>query len=362
MPHSMLDTLDNPQNFAKLDPKDMLGLVRKFPQQCREAVAIGEEFGNPGGIASDISQVVVTGLGGSAIGGDFARCLMEAYGSVPLTVNRDYDLPHSVGPESLVVALSYSGNTEETLSAYQMAREAHTRRAVITSGGQLKQLADEDSVPVALVPGGQPPRSATGYMFFPLIGFLTNRHLLSFEVRESIPETLTLLETLETELGPDVPTEQNPAKQLALALHGKLPVVYGSKGIRGAVAVRWKGQFNENAKQAAFANVLPEQNHNEILAWTLAKTQAPAWAVIFLRDEKDESPRIARRVEVTKQLVAPAAEIHEVQARGESLLARTFSLIYFADFVTVYLAYLNGVCPTEIAGIDTLKAEMAKLD
>ena len=362
-PHPILDTLNDPQQFAARDPKDMLGLVRKFPQQCREAAVIARQIVLPSAPREEIRHVVVTGLGGSAIGGDFARCLMDEYGRVPLLVNRDYTLPDYVGPHTLVIALSYSGNTEETLSAYAEAKEAGAQIAVVTSGGKLHALAGADGYPVANVPGGQPPRSATGYMFFPLLGFLKRFNLLRRDLTADIEETFARLDAMETALGPDVPVAQNPAKQLALALLGKLPVVYGSQGYRGAVAVRWKGQFNENAKQAAFANALPEQNHNEILAWTLAQRQAQNWAVIFLRDpeETTRTPRIARRVEVTKSLLGEATTLHEVWAEGRSLLARLFTLAYFADFLTVYLAYLNVICPTDIGSIDHLKEELARL-
>src|SRR5579884_295672 len=361
--HPILDDLTDPRRFAVLDPHDMMGLALKCPQQCREAVAIGRQFAPEPPGRADVRQIVVTGLGGSAIGGDFARCLTDAYGPVPLLVNRDYTLPHFVGPHTLVIAGSYSGNTEETLAAYAAARTAGAQLMAVTSGGKLGEMAKADGVPVALVPGGQPPRSATGYMFFPLIGYLAHRGLLGRDLAADLAETLSNLEALIAALGPEVPIEQNPAKQLAVALHGKLPILYGSQGYRGAVAYRWKSQFNENAKQAAFANVFPEQNHNEILAWTLAARQAQNWAVIFLRDpeEVSETPRIARRVEVTKELIAPVAQVHEVWARGQSLLARMFHLIYFADFLTIYLAYLNGICPTDIGAIDHLKAEMAKL-
>ena len=127
--------------------------------------------------------------------------------------------------------------------------------------------------------------------------------------------------------------------------------------------MRWKGQVNENAKLAAFANVFPEQNHNEILAWTLANRQAQNWSVVFLRDRKEaaEMPRIAHRIEVTKGVIGAAAEIHEVWAEGDSLLARMLTLAHYADYVTVYLAMLNAICPTDIASIDHLKTEMAKI-
>ena len=369
-PVSLLDRLHDAEHFAALDPQNMLGLVQKFPQQCRDAAKIRWQYGPGHTDKMDIRQVVVTGLGGSAIGGDFARSMMEAFGTVPLVVNRDYNLPHWVGPHTLVIAGSYSGNTEETLAAYQAAQNVNAQIAVVSSGGELSKMAREDGNPIAVVPGGQPPRSATGYMFFPTIRFLISRHLLENKTRKDDPnfefpieETLDRLTKMETELGPDVPTESNPAKQMAAALCGKIPVIYGSQGWRGVVATRWKGQFNENAKVAAFANVLPEQNHNEILAWTQAQKQAQNWAAIFLResDEAATLPRIARRVAVTKELLGENVEAHEVFSQGDSLLERMFSLIYFADFVTVYLAYLYGICPTDIAAIDHLKAEMSKI-
>lgn len=361
--HPILDHLDDPARLQALDPHAMLSLVRKFPQQCREGVALGKQFGPEPPGRAEVRQVVVTGLGGSAIGSDFARCLMDAYGRVPMSVNRDYVLPHWVGPHTLVIAASYSGNTEETLAAYEAAGAAGAQRAVITSGGKIRALAEGDGVPFAVVPGGQPPRSATGYMFFPLISYLAHRQLLDHDLSADIAETLARLEVLAAELGPEVPTAQNPAKKLAGALQGKIPVLYGSQGYRGVAAIRWKGQFNENAKLHAFANVFPEQNHNEILAWVNARQQAQNWAVVFLRDPKEveETPRIARRVEVTRQLIASEAVTHEVWAEGESLLARMFHLICFGDFLTVYLAYLDGTCPTDIGSIEHLKAEMEKL-
>ena len=359
----VFDTLQDPHCRLALDPLDMLGLVLKFPQQCREGIAIGREIPIEKLARPEIRNVVFTGLGGSAIGADFARSLMEECGTVPMQVNRDYTLPNYVGPHTLVVAGSYSGNTEETLAAYAAAKQAGTQCAVVTSGGTIRKLAEEAGDTVALVPGGQPPRSATGYMLFPMLGYLVQRGLFQRDLTTDLEEMVSALDALSVTLGPNVPTARNPAKQLALALYGKIPVLYGSQGYRGAVAVRWKGQFNENAKLAAFANVFPEQNHNEILAWTLATRQAQNWSVVFLRDRKEaaEMPRIAHRIEVTKSVIGAAAEIHEVWAEGDSLLARMMTLAHYADYVTVYLAMLHNICPTDIASIDHLKTEMSKI-
>lgn len=360
---TLLDSLQDAARLRELDPHNMMGLVLNFAAQCREAAEIGKALQALPSSSEPITNVVVCALGGSAIGADFARSLIDAYGTVPLTVNRDYIIPHWVGPGTLLITASYSGNTEETLACYAAARASGAQIAAITSGGALRDQADRDHYPVALVPGGQPPRSATGYMFFPLLGFLVQRGLLQHDMTPDISESLALLESQARRFGPTVPTEQNPAKQLAIACYQKLPVLYGSQGYRGVVAIRWKGQFNENAKQAAFANVLPEQNHNEILAWHLATTQAKNWITLFLRDpsEKEETPRIARRVEVTRDIIGDASEVHEVWAEGASLLARILTLAHFADYLTVYLAILNGVCPTDIGSIDRLKTELAKL-
>ena len=365
MPHRSRELLDSLQIETELhlrDSKDMMGLVMGFAGQCRTANAIGATFG-VGWRPGEIRQVVLTGLGGSAIGGDFVRALMEVYGSVPLIVNRDYTLPHWVGPQTLVVAASYSGNTEETLSAYAHAGALGAHRAVITSGGKLSEFSKRDGVPAAIVPGGQPPRSATGFMFFPLFHLMIELGVLDRTLIGQIDETIELIEAMACRLGPGVPFEQNPAKELAAALKGKIPIIYGSQGYRGVVAMRWKGQFNENAKQAAFANVLPEQNHVEALAWVTAQSQATNWAVVFLRDPREiiDTPRIARRVQLTAEMVGSDTPTYEVWAEGNSVLTRMFSLIYIADFVTVYVAILNNICPTDMASLEYLKAELAKL-
>lgn len=358
-----LDAIATREQRATVDPQGMLDLVLKFPDQCREAVSIPWHYGVGGSEPAETRRIAVTGLGGSAIGGDFLRCLADEYGPIPVMVNRDYHLPHWVNRNTLVIAASYSGNTEETLQAIRDAGLAEAQIAVVTSGGRLAEIAKHAGYAYALVPGGQPPRSATGYMFFPQLNFLAHRSLLRHTFDKDIEETVHVLEQLARRLGPEVPTAQNVAKQLAQALYGKIPVIYGSQGYRGVVAYRWKCQFNENTKIAAFSNVLPEQNHNEILAWVQANKQAQNWAVVFLRDpqERSENPRILRRVEVTQELVGRVAGVYEVYAEGESLLARLFSLVYIADFVSVYLAYLYGVCPTEISYIDHLKEELTKL-
>ena len=355
--------LDDPAAMRALDPRDMTGLLTAFPAQCREAVRIGSAFGLPAPGQRPIHQAVVGGLGGSAIGGDLLRCLMEADGEVPLVVNRGYTVPHFVGKETLFLAASYSGNTEETLAQYDQARHYRARIVCITSGGELAQRAEADRVPVCRIPGGQPPRSATGYLFFPALAILQKRGLLARSLDPDVTEAISLLDRVRATCGPEVPTAMNPAKQLAAELYGRVAVIYGSSPARGVVALRWKTQLNENAKQHAFAGAFPEIDHNEILAWTYARRQAARWSVVYLRDpdERLAAPRLARRVETTKKVIGRGVRNHEVRAEGGSPLARLLYLIYLGDLMSLYLAFLNGVDPTDIAGIDRLKADLARM-
>ncbi|MGC8667683.1 MAG: bifunctional phosphoglucose/phosphomannose isomerase [Chthonomonadales bacterium] len=354
--------LDDPRVRSQLDPKGMLHLVETFGGQCREAIQIAG-FYDAGVRRGPIRSVVVTGLGGSAIGGDMLRSVVAPHCDVPIVVNRDYTLPGFVGPDTLVLAVSYSGNTEETLSAYTVARQRRAHVVCITSGGELWRRAEADRVPAIRVPAGPPPRAATGYLFFPMVHVLEHSGVLEHSLAGDAEETAGLLEELAAEWGPDVELEVNPAKKVAASLFRRVPVIYGTLDYAGVAALRWKTQINENAKSHAFAGAFPEMNHNEILAWQEPSRQARRWTVVYLRDADEESttPRIARRVAVTRRLIGRKVPQIDVHSRGRSLMARLFSLMYFGDFTSCYLALLYREDPTVIPGIDRLKAELSRL-
>jgi glucose/mannose-6-phosphate isomerase len=349
-------SLDDPAALRALDPKDMAGLTLGFPEQCHTAVEIARQAPTRSAAPAP-KNVVVTGLGGSAIGGDMLRALMEKEAGIPCAVNRDYHLPAYVGPDTLVIAASYSGNTEETLAAYEEAQRAGAPVLAVTSGGALADRAEADGHAVIRVPGGQPPRSATGYLFFPMLVALQRRDILPSQ-DGALLETIALLKARRDALRPEAPAAQNPAKSLAHALHGKLPVVHGTTPYLQVVAYRWKCQLNENAKTHGMTNAYPELDHNEIIGWVKATAQTNSWALVTLRDP-DEGAKMAKRIEVTTRLIGDAAQQHEIRAEGDSLLARMLGASYLGDWVSVYLAYLYGVDPTDIANIDTLKAELS---
>lgn len=350
-----MSVLDQFEKLDSLDPQSMWRLLESFPKQAEAAGELSGKIRLPA--PASISGVVVTGLGGSAIGGDVAKSAAGDSLRVPLLVNRDYRLPAFVDPTWLVIVSSYSGNTEETLSAYNQARRANAPRVCVSSGGRISAMAGEDRVPVITIPPGLPPRAALGYSSITLLGILRALHLIP-DPREEIEETVALLSTLAARYSTRTPEKDNLAKGIARSLHGKVVAIYASGGILDSAAVRWRGQMEENGKNLAFHHLLPEMNHNELLGWECPPEVLLRVGVIFLRDKEDH-PQVQRRFDWTKQMISTrAGAVRDLWSEGHSRLARIFSLICLGDFASLYLAYLNGVDPTSVAGIDSLKKHL----
>jgi glucose/mannose-6-phosphate isomerase len=345
------EVLDDLSFLLRCDPKGMLRLVEAFPAQCEEAISIAERVSLPAPFPEGTS-VVVAGMGGSGIGGVYLRSLYEDAGSVPCIVVRDYGLPNFVGRQSLVFACSYSGDTEETLSAVSESIRRGCWVIAVTSGGELERLALSQGFPVVKIPGGQPPRTALGYLFLPLVVLSVRLGLLPAISWDSVLETLR---DCLARWGSSVRASDNPAKSLARELLGAVPLFYGLGSWQGAVAERWKGQLNENAKVMAFSHAFPELNHNEILGWVLSSRQGVSrWGVVFLGGGL-ESDRMRLRAKFMRDYLQPYASVYEVTAPGATLCEKILSLTYFGDFLSLYLAALYGVDPEEMEPIRALK-------
>jgi glucose/mannose-6-phosphate isomerase len=306
-----------------------------------------------------VQNIVLTGLGGSAIGGDLLRSYLVKELDIPFAVNRYYTLPEFVGKNTLVIVSSYSGNTEETISVHKEAMKRKARILCISTGGETARTAKKFKQPWIQIPPGLSPRAALGYSFFPLLVVLSRLGFIKPKDRD-IKETIQLLKNKSLSFGNPESPENAPLK-LAERLKGQLPVIYSPAEHLDTVNIRWRGQIAENAKQLSSGHVLPEMNHNELVGWKVLTDLMKHMHVIFLKDFGTYK-RVAIREGITKQVVSMyAGEVSEVASEGRGLLARMFSLIYFGDWVSLYLAILNNENPEPVAIIDYLKSELSKV-
>ena len=338
--------LDSHQHYASVDPADALRDVEGTAGQWAEAATLG-----PGPLnLSRYDAVVVSGMGGSGIAGDMIWALGLADFDLPIVLHKGYGVPGFTDASTLVVVLSHSGATEETLSAFEDAGHKGADRLVVTSGEHLASRARAEGAHVALVPGGaRPPRHSLGVLLVPA--------LVALGLDDGLNEAVAVLESLAAGIGRTVPTASNPAKQIADRLADKvMPLAWGGRGIGSVAAYRLKCQLNENAKLPSAHAELPEAGHNDVVGWEHPSVLVDAAAVIALRDPKGEHPRVQRRFELMTELIADRlAWSAEIVASGEAPLARAASLIFSADMVSIYTALALDRDPTPITAIDTLK-------
>ncbi len=349
--------LDDLGQFRALDADDMLGHVAALPTQCQRAWERISVVDLPADY-SDVQAVVITGMGGSAIGGDLVRTLVLQECTVPLLVSRSYRVPAFVGPDTLLVGSSYSGNTEETLAAFEQGLARRAKGLVIASGGQLAELANGRGLPVIPIDYQSQPRAALGHSLILLLGVLDRLGFIA-DKGPDVAEAVQVMKAVRAEIGPTVPTEENAAKSLAQRLHGCLPLVYGAEHL-AEVGRRWKGQFNENSKAWAGYEIMPEANHNVVSGYDNPPAMAERAFVVLLTSDRYHS-QVQVRYRVTREVVeGKGVSCQEVAARGTSLLAQMLSSIHFGDYVSCYLAMLYGVDPTPIETISYFKRRLAQ--
>ncbi|OFW50586.1 MAG: bifunctional phosphoglucose/phosphomannose isomerase [Actinobacteria bacterium RBG_13_35_12] len=368
---SNIDILD--RDFSELDKDNMIELLEEFPQKMRDALRLGEEFIIPTNLLPNpvttistatipirnFKNMVVLGMGGSAIGGDLLSDYLADELSIPIVVIRGYDIPKFVDENSLVFTVSYSGNTEETISTLKKCLEAKARIIALTSGGKLAVLSQENNFPVIKVPVGIQPRAAISYLFFPILKALERLGLIK-ERSSEIEETISILQDLSGEYCAKSPSENNLAKKVALSLYQNLPLIYGSEGLLKAVAMRWKTQINENSKWPCFWNIFPELDHNEIVSYEIENNINRQVKIIYLKD-KEGLLRVEQRRKITRKIIqGKVAGFMICPTKGKGKMARMFSLIFLGDLVSYYLAILNQVDPSPVACIEDLKKELAK--
>jgi glucose/mannose-6-phosphate isomerase len=341
--------LDDLKYIHQKDAQDALGVVEKQYQQLDASFRVDVSS------IGEVKNVVLAGMGGSALAAGIVKAWPKL--NVPFEIVRDYELPHYVNEQTLFIASSYSGNTEETLAALGAAEEMRAQIIVICAGGKLAEIAKNKNYPLYILPPNYQPRMAVLLNFKALIEAFSGVGLIDAASSKEIEKATQLMQDVANSWRADIPTKDNLAKRIALDLVGKSPVIY-SGPLLAPVTYKWKININENAKNVAWCNQYPEFNHNEFLGWSSHPVDKP-YAVVNLRSSFD-SVQIQKRFDISKKLLGGRMpDPLEVHAEGATQAEQLFYSLMLGDFVSVYLAILNGLNPTPVELIEKLKAELA---
>lgn len=346
--------LDDANVLKQRDPQGALGIAAEQWQQVGYAADVldGDHDGR------EITKVVVAGMGGSALAALLAKAWLEEKLTIPFEVVREYELPTYVDATTFVVASSYSGNTEETLACLEQAIELGAQVGVLAAGGKLIERATAEKIVRIEIPGGLQPRMAMLYNMRALGVLLAHFGIIDNGLLNEITAASDWLHEESAKWTAEVPTDKNHAKQLALLAVGKTPVIYGGR-LTGPVAYKWKISWNENAKNVSFWNVYPEMNHNEFIGWASHPVDKP-FVVVDLKSSF-EHPRILKRFEVSDKLLSgKRPKATPVELAGDTVLKQLLWGCILADFVSIYVAILNGVNPTPVDLVEALKKELAQ--
>ena len=355
MPNADTSVIETVEKIRAADPGNMLDRIKDLGTQVRDAWKIGRNATIPPAYA-DVRSIVLAGMGGSAIGGDFAAALLAEDLKIPMIIHRDYGLPAFVGRDSLVIASSYSGNTEESLSAFEQAQKRGAKVLVLTTGGKISELAKAANYPVVTFSYKAQPRAALGYSLGLVLGTLVKMGFVR-DLQSDIDGALSDLAKIEERVHEGART--NDAKKMAVDLFGRIIFAYGA-GVMGVMARRVKGQWNENGKNWSAFDVMSELNHNAVVGFPHPPIAREAHVVLLLRSRRD-NPRHQVRFDVTKELLDRAqVPSKELRFDGGSMLSEVLQMTYFTDYVSFYVSLLNGADPSPVTSIDYLKDRLAK--
>jgi len=366
---TILQELFNRKN--KIDSGNVFDILVNFHKQIKEAIEIGEQISFDDLTLENVSKtknIAILGMGGSAIGGDLIKSYLEARKFAgQITIVRNYELPSYIDDSYLILAVSYSGNTEETLCSVKLALEITKNIICISTGGELLDIARSNNLNHILMPGGYQPRLALGYSIFVQLYTLIKLNLLTsvkddknFEqsIFTEIKELIQLIEANAEYYSME--NEANAPYQIAMSLYKKQIMIYSSDNLLNTINYRWRGQFQENSKNLAYGGFLPEMNHNEINSFKFPEVVVENLSFLFLVD-KEYHQRVLKRFEVFEDILKEANyNILVIQSHADGLLARMFDLIYLGDWISFYLAMLNNIDPTPIPLINKLKSELSK--
>lgn len=343
-----------PEYAAKYDPQNQFKTLKESYKQIE--YAWNNQFDLGSIRKENIKNIIVTGLGGSAIAADLVQNFLKDELSYPFFVNRNYELPKFADENTLVIVSSYSGNTEETISVFEQAVKRKCIIVCISTGGEVEKIASQNNFPLIRLQPGFQPRYALGLSFFSLL-----KALQMLDIIEDQSNDVEEIINLWKKNGEELSEENNIAYEYAEKLTGFIPVIYSAADITNSIGYRWKCQFNENSKLHSFANVIPEMNHNEIIGWETYLEKQFYIKLINIIDE-DYHPQVKRRFDIVSELLAEKkAEALNIKSDEKKFKTRLMDLIYLGDWISYYLALLRGHDPTEIKNINLLKEKLQKL-
>ncbi len=348
--------LDNLQAISKIDKTNQLEKLDKIPYQIKESLEIVES--NKFEKLFKINNIIFNGMGGSAISGDIIQVLLSNRLNIPIFVNRNGELPKWANKNTLVISQSYSGNTEETLSAFKHAYQKKCKNISISSGGKLEEYCLNRGTKHVKIPSGYLPRSAIAYFLFISLKILEKIGLTTNIFKINTEEIIETIEYLINNNNKNVLKENNLSKQIAQTIYGTIPQIYGWD-IYSPIAKRWSTQFNENSKIISKFDIVSESNHNDIVGWSQNNEISKKFSCILFRDRDLESIYMSARLDFMKILYNDvAANLIEIEAKGKNLISKMLYTLHLGDFTSCYLAILRNIDPAPVPIIDELKAKI----
>ena len=342
----------------EIDKDDMYQSIWDFPENIIDAIELSENITLKNEYR-DLNNIIIAGMGGSAIGGDVVYSLIKNEIKIPFVVNRGYDLPAWANSSTLIICSSYSGNTEETISILEEAKSLGAKVIGITTGGVLESLCKNYSFDFVNIPSGLQPRAALAFSFIPLLYILKKTSLINVEVSSWLKSSVDLIKSKRVEYSSD--KENNPVYQLANKLYNKLPIIYADSGSLETVAVRLKGQICENSKILAYHSIYPEMNHNEIVGWENNEEYFSNYYVLWLMDEEMNIRNKSRKNIISEILSGLNVSQQEIKVDGNSFKERFLLLIHYGDWLSYWCAILHNTDPSPVKNIQTLKDKLSKI-
>jgi glucose/mannose-6-phosphate isomerase len=351
--------LDDLKVISEIDKSDMISKVESFPEQIKES----KEIVDSSELDSffKIDNIIISGMGGSAISGDIIQSLLRDRLEIPIYINRQYDLPKWANKNTLLISQSYSGNTEETLSAFKHGFQKRCKIIGISSGGKLKEFCEKRNISHINIPTDFPPRAATGYMLFSCLYAMKKIRIIKMDLESEINETISIIEEFRNHNKKEISEKDNISKQFAKKLSNKIPQVYGFDFL-SPIAKRWCTQFNENSKIICRYDEVSECNHNDIVGWSMNPEDTNKFTCILFRDTETESVYMSKRLDFMKKLYeSVAANVFEIHTKGKKRLSKMMYIMYLGDFISCYLAIIRKIDPTPVSIIKQLKDELSKI-